>query len=78
MISSDGRAVRGRYVCEPGWRIESDRLPGGIIGFFFVEKNACWSEVNGRRFNLATGDLQVVRGGELVRMGHNPAQPITA
>lgn len=68
----------GRYVCKPSWRIESDRLPSGIIGFFFVEKNGCWSEVNGRRFNLATGDLQILRGGELLRMGHNPAQPITA
>lgn len=68
----------GRYVCQPDWKIESNRLPSDIIGFFFVERNACWSEVNGRRFNLATGDLQVLRGGELLRMGHNPARPITA
>jgi AraC-like DNA-binding protein len=68
----------GRYVCDPQWRIESDRLPAGMIGFFFIEKNGCWSEINGRRINLAPGDLQVLRGGEPIRMGHHPARPLTA
>jgi AraC-like DNA-binding protein len=68
----------GRFVCKPDWRIESDRLPSGMIGFFFLERNGCWSEVNGRRLTLNEGDLQVLRAGDLLRMGHNPARPITA
>ncbi|MCG3147428.1 MAG: HTH-type transcriptional activator RhaR [Verrucomicrobiae bacterium] len=68
----------GRYVCEPNWRIESDRLPGGLIGFFYVERNGCWVEINGRRVNLVPGDLQILRGGAPFRMGHAPARPLTA
>jgi len=68
----------GRFVCKPEWKIESDRLPRGMIGFLFLEKNDCWSEINGRRMALHEGDLQVLRGGDLLRMGHDPAHPITA
>lgn len=68
----------GRFVCTPEWKIESDRLPSGMIGFFFLERNGCWAEVNGRRLTLHEGDLQVLRGGDLLRMGHDPARPITA
>lgn len=49
-----------------------------MMGFFFVEKNACWSVVNGRRLALQPGDMQVLRGGDLLHMGHDPGKPITA
>ena len=68
----------GRFRCQPDWKIESDRLPLDMIGFFFLEKNPCWSIVNGRGFTLPAGSLQVLRGGDLLRMGHDPARPITA
>lgn len=50
----------------------------GMIGFFFLEKHACWSVINGRRLTLKPGDLQIVRSGAELSMGHDPAQPITA
>lgn len=68
----------GRFSCKPEWRIVSDRLPKDMIGFFFLEKNACWSVINGRRLALRPGDVQVLRGGDLLSMGHDPKKPVTA
>jgi len=68
----------GRFMCKPTWRIDSDRLPSGMIGFFFLEKNGCSSVVNGRHLSLNEGDMQVLRTGDVLTMRHNPARPITA
>jgi AraC-like DNA-binding protein len=68
----------GRYPCPPDWSIEKSRLPDNMIGFFFVEKGECWSVVNGRRLSLRRGHVQVLRGGELVSMGHDSVNPLTA
>ena len=53
-------------------------MPPGLIGFFFLEKNACWSAINGRRQTLNPGEMQVVRSGDELGMGHDPAKPLTA
>jgi AraC-like DNA-binding protein len=68
----------GRFVCAPEWSIPPERASSAMLGFFFLEKNSCWSVVNGRRLTLRQGDLQVTRGGDIIRMGHDPARPITA
>lgn len=68
----------GRFVCKPDWSIDSDRLPRGMMGFFFLEKNSCPSVVNGRRLTLNEGDMQVLRGGDVLTMRHDPARPISA
>src|SRR5476651_1794022 len=69
----------GRYTCHPGWQITNSRVPPDMMGFFFVEKNACWSRVNnGRRVIFNEGDLRIAPGGAEFEMGHDPAKPVTA
>jgi AraC family transcriptional regulator of arabinose operon len=68
----------GRFVCQPEWHISSDRLPRDMIGFLFLEKHDCGSDINGRPLTLHEGDMQVLRGGDVLSMRHDPAKPITA
>jgi len=68
----------GRYVCQPNWSIEPERVPHDTVSFFFLEKNGCWCVANGRRTLLNRGDLLILRGGDVVSMGHDPKRPITA
>lgn len=68
----------GRFPCRPDWKIESERLPGEMIGFFFLERNDCAAVVNGHRLALREGELMVLRGGDLLSMSHDPVRPITA
>lgn len=65
----------GRYAGYPEWRIEKSRLMADMVSFFFVETESCWVKVNGVRFDLAAGDLLVLRGGDEFCFGHDPARP---
>lgn len=65
----------GRYAGTPDWKIEPSRLAADMISFFFVERNACWAIVNGRRHALRSGDLLIIRGGDEFSFGHNPKRP---
>jgi AraC-like DNA-binding protein len=55
--------------------VPTSRLAADMITFFFVEKNACWVVVNGRKWELNQGQLIVVSGTDEFRSGHNPAKP---
>jgi hypothetical protein len=46
-----------------------------MLNFFFVEKNACWAVINGRKLVLQTGDLLVISGSDEFSYDHDPAQP---
>lgn len=65
----------GRYAGYPEWSIPTDRMAADMVTFFFVEKNACWSVINGHKYNLRQGDLFYMRGGDEFRFGHDPDKP---
>jgi len=65
----------GRYAGYPAWAVPTSRLAADMISFFFVERNSCWVEVNGRRWDLNQGELLVVSGADEFRSGHSPAKP---
>lgn len=65
----------GRYAGTPEWTVETSRLAADMISFFFVERNACWAIVNGRKLALKRGDLLVVRGGDEFSLGHDARRP---
>ncbi len=64
-----------RYAGPPDWQVEPSRLAADMVSFFFVERNTCWAVVNGRKWNLRSGDLLVVMGGDEFSLGHNPLRP---
>jgi len=65
----------GRYAGMPEWTVETSRLAADMVSFFFVERNACWAIVNGRKLTLKRGDLLVVRGGDEFSLGHDARRP---
>ncbi|MDB6024681.1 MAG: hypothetical protein JWM68_904 [Verrucomicrobiales bacterium] len=65
----------GRYAGYPEWSVPRARLAADMVSFFFVEKSSCWSIVNGKKWNLQTGDLLIVCGGDEFIYGHDPAKP---
>jgi len=65
----------GRYPACPDWTIPTSRLAADMVNFFYVEKNACWAIVNGRKLTLETGDLLVVSGADEFSFGHDPVRP---
>lgn len=65
----------GRYAGTPEWTVETSRLAADMLSFFFVERNACWVIVNGRKQTLKRGDLLVIRGGDEFSFGHDPRRP---
>lgn len=65
----------GRFAGTPDWEIETSRLAADMISFFFVERNACWAFINGRRLALKRGDLLIIRGGDEFSFGHDAARP---
>lgn len=65
----------GRYAGVPEWKVETSRLAADMISFFFVERNACWGVVNGRKFTLKRGDILIIRGGDEFTLGHDSAKP---
>lgn len=64
-----------RYAGPPDWHVGPSRLAADMVSFFFVERNTCWAVVNGRKWNLRSGDLLVVMGGDEFSLGHNPLRP---
>jgi AraC-like DNA-binding protein len=64
-----------RYAGPPDWQVGPSRLAADMVSFFFVERNTCWAVVNGRKWNLRSGDLLVVMGGDEFSLGHNPLRP---
>lgn len=65
----------GRYAGVPDWKVERSRLAADMISFFFVERNGCWVEVNGRRWTLKSGNLLIILGGDEFEFGHDPSRP---
>ena len=65
----------GRFAGVPEWKVERSRLAGDMISFFFVERNSCWTVVNGRCWTLERGDLLVTLGGDEFEFGHDAARP---
>jgi AraC-like DNA-binding protein len=65
----------GRYGGYADWSVPPSRLAADMVGFFFVEKNACWAVVNGRRVVLNRGDLLVLSGADEFSLGHDSAKP---
>ena len=65
----------GRYAGVPEWKVETSRLAGDMISFFFVERNTCWGVVNGRKHALKRGDMLIIRGGDEFTLGHDPRKP---
>lgn len=67
----------GRYICSPDWSTKDARVMSNMIGFFFVEKNLCYSRINrGPERILKEGDLQVACSGDVVDVRHDPARPL--
>lgn len=64
-----------RFAGTPDWKVEPSRLAADMVSFFFVERNACWAIVNGRRWELNRGDLLVVLGGDEFSFGHQATRP---
>lgn len=65
----------GRYGGYPDWSVPRSRLAPDMVNFFFVEKNACWARVNGRKLVLKAGDLLVTLGADEFSFGHDAAHP---
>lgn len=68
----------GRYAGYASWHIPTARLAADMINFFYVEKQACWVVINGRRLMLEAGDLLVVSGADEFTYGHDPQRPHTS
>jgi AraC-like DNA-binding protein len=65
----------GRYGGYADWLVPNSRLAADMVGFFFVEKNACWAVVNGRKVVLNRGDLLVLSGADEFSLGHDATKP---
>jgi AraC-like DNA-binding protein len=65
----------GRYAGDPSWAVPESRLAADMVCFFFVERNSCWVNVNGRKCFLNRGQLVVISGADEFSFGHDPAKP---
>jgi AraC-like DNA-binding protein len=49
-----------------------------MAAFIYIERSACWCEVNGVRHRLEAGDLFILRGADEFAFGHDPRRPVTS
>jgi hypothetical protein len=67
----------GRWSETPEWKIEPSRLASDLICFFYVESGSCDLVINGTPLPLQSGELAVLRGGDVLSGSHDPAKPYT-
>jgi AraC-like DNA-binding protein len=61
-----------RFAGSREWSIPPSRLAADMVCFFFVERDACWTVVNGRKLLLNSGDLLVISGADEFSFGQDP------
>lgn len=63
----------GRWGNDPEWSVEPSRLASDLICFFYMESDSCTAVVNGVQMRVETGELLVIRSGDVFSLSQDPS-----